>query len=164
VRVGAYTVERDAFDALPESVAREECVLPLSLAEGVLRVVAGRREPEALTTSLRRVAYITRLRLRYSVADHGRVAALVHELFNSSFSEVSGCAAEFEVRCPRRWLELTPTSDPAVRYCGECGRQVFWADDEQAALSHARLGRCVALCRSGVESEIGMLRFPDEGE
>jgi hypothetical protein len=163
MRVGAYTVEPAVFTAMPESVAREECLLPLAVNGKQLRVVAGRREATALDKSLRRAAYITGMGLRYSVAEYAQVAALVNELFNKCFTEVSGCVAEFEVKCPRRWLELAPTAAPPVRDCSVCQQQVFWANDAAEALAYARMGRCVALFRSGVESEIGMLRVPGEG-
>lgn len=158
MRVGAYAIDPAVIAAMPESLAREECLLPLSVTGRQLRVVAGQREATALDQSLRRAVYRTGLELRYTVAEYTTIAALVNELFGSLFTEVSRCVVEFKVKCPLRWLDLTPTADPAIRDCVACGRQVYWADDEATALGHARLGRCVALWRSGVESEIGMLR------
>lgn len=164
MRVGKYTIEPDAFFALPESIAREHCLLPLALSDGKLRLVAGHREPAALDRSLRVVNFLTNLKIRYSIADFDTIAALVNELFSGSHIKVSRCALEFEVKCSKQWLELTPTADPAVRNCETCSRAVYWADDEAAALSHAQLGRCVALYTDGILDSVGMLRYPDEGE
>jgi len=84
-----------------------------------------------------------------------RVLVSLPDLDPDQVGEVLGVGAQSVV-------ELTPTADPAVRDCSSCGRQVFWATDEPEALVHARQGRCIALFRSGVESEIGMLRVPGE--
>jgi hypothetical protein len=162
MRVGEYTIEPAAFDAFPESVAREDCLLPLGFMDGRLRILAGRRDDKLLNAALQRAANITALPLRYAVIDWGDVARLVDELYSGQFTSVANCLPEFQIQCPRQWLELLPTDAIGIRRCDVCERQVFWAATPEEAEMHARAGRCIALSTDGIEVSVGMLRLPDD--
>jgi uncharacterized protein (TIGR02996 family) len=65
---------------------------------------------------------------------------------------VENCAAkrasvarQFDFLCDRRWDELTPTSDGAVRFCDSCQNNVHYCDTIMAARDHAWQGHCVAV-------------------
>src|SRR5262249_7202566 len=58
--------------------------------------------------------------------------------------KVENCAAkrasvarQFDLLCDRRWDELTPTSDGAVRFCETCQNNVHYCDTIMAARDHA---------------------------
>lgn len=52
---------------------------------------------------------------------------------------------EFTYRCPQRWDALLPMSDPNVRHCSTCERDVHYCRDTREALRFADAGECVAL-------------------
>jgi hypothetical protein len=51
---------------------------------------------------------------------------------------------EMEVDCPKQWDELTPTEDPLIRDCTDCGSPVHFIDDQSQLDKAALHGRCVA--------------------
>src|ERR1022692_327019 len=97
VRVGNYTIDADAVDAIPESVAREECVFAIGFRDGELRVVAGNRPPAELRRAIRKVARFVNSPVAYSLADLDEVRMFVDELFTPA--RVHNCSVDFKVRC-----------------------------------------------------------------
>lgn len=59
--------------------------------------------------------------------------------------------ARFEFECSRRWEDLEPTRDSAVRRCEECQRSVYFAPSEATFQEHAAAGRCVAI----IDDQVG---------
>lgn len=51
----------------------------------------------------------------------------------------------FDVVCDKRWDEMAPTADAAVRHCQSCREKVHYCDTIMAAREHARRGHCVAV-------------------
>ena len=51
----------------------------------------------------------------------------------------------FNVVCDRRWDELTATTDPTVRHCDACQKNVHFCDTVATAREHAHRGECVAV-------------------
>ncbi len=51
----------------------------------------------------------------------------------------------FAFRCPLRWEDLQETADPAIRYCEECRKDVYYSANVGEARQHALKGRCVAV-------------------
>jgi uncharacterized protein (TIGR02996 family) len=51
----------------------------------------------------------------------------------------------FDFVCDRRWDELSPTSDEAVRFCDSCRDNVHYCDTIMAAREHAWQGHCVVV-------------------
>jgi uncharacterized protein (TIGR02996 family) len=51
----------------------------------------------------------------------------------------------FDVVCDKRWDEMTPTEDAAVRHCETCREKVHYCDTIMDAREHARRGHCVAV-------------------
>lgn len=65
---------------------------------------------------------------------------------------------EMEVDCPKHWDELTPTEDPLVRDCTDCGRPVHFIDDQSQLDKAALHGRCVAFINQlpdQISTEVG---------
>lgn len=57
---------------------------------------------------------------------------------------IRNCLVRFEAPCPQTWDGLTPTSDPDVRHCGQCDRDVHFCRTDAETLEHARAGHCIA--------------------
>lgn len=58
---------------------------------------------------------------------------------------LEGCPVRFGFRCPMKWGELTPTSDPVVRYCAGCDSPVTFFDSLELARRASAEGKCVAI-------------------
>lgn len=52
---------------------------------------------------------------------------------------------QFEFECPNRWTSLQTTEDDAVRFCGDCQRQVHFCSTSDEAMEHAKAGDCIAV-------------------
>lgn len=57
---------------------------------------------------------------------------------------IRNCRAVIESPCPRQWDELAETSEPSVRHCASCNREVFFCASDEETIAHARAGDCVA--------------------
>lgn len=57
---------------------------------------------------------------------------------------ILNCGVRFEFKCPRDWGDLAQTGDDNIRYCNECGRNVFFCAGDEEMIAHARRGDCVA--------------------
>src|SRR5262245_9401230 len=51
----------------------------------------------------------------------------------------------FRFHCPNRWSDLTSTSNPHVRFCGDCRKTVALCLDAEQAKQVARDGACIAI-------------------
>jgi uncharacterized protein (TIGR02996 family) len=72
---------------------------------------------------------------------------------------VENCDVQFEFVCPRRWQQLQPTKDSAVRYCDRCERRVYYCRSVDEAREHAQKGHCIAV-DSRAERRYGDLTLP----
>jgi uncharacterized protein (TIGR02996 family) len=62
---------------------------------------------------------------------------------------------QFDFVCDKRWDEMTPTSDPAVRLCDACQQNVHYCDTITEARKQAERGHCVAV-------DLGIIRREDD--
>ena len=54
----------------------------------------------------------------------------------------------FAFRCHQSWLSLERTTDPRVRFCHECSRQVVLCQRDGELLAALQANQCVAIDRS----------------
>jgi uncharacterized protein (TIGR02996 family) len=59
----------------------------------------------------------------------------------------------FKFKCPKRWTELTPTEEPAVRHCGTCDRHVHFCATREEVIARGAAKECVAFDASLIRSE-----------
>jgi uncharacterized protein (TIGR02996 family) len=62
---------------------------------------------------------------------------------------------DFAFLCSKRWSQLQPTEDAAVRFCSECRRNVHYCAKIEEARDHAWQGHCVAV-------DLGVPRVPGD--
>jgi hypothetical protein len=60
-----------------------------------------------------------------------------------------------EYLCDRRWEDLKPTEERAVRFCEGCRHNVHYCDTIMEAREHAWQGHCIAV-------DLGVIRRPDD--
>ena len=63
----------------------------------------------------------------------------------------------FNYLCDRRWQDMQPTEQLAVRYCDSCRESVHYCDTIMAARQHAGEGHCIAV-------DLGVIRRKDDLE
>src|SRR5262245_40812021 len=78
-RIANLQIDPLAVEHMPESVAREECVLPISVEGNVLRVVFGRRLD--YRQSIETLRFILDMRVECAVADRTRVENAIDEVY-----------------------------------------------------------------------------------
>jgi uncharacterized protein (TIGR02996 family) len=61
---------------------------------------------------------------------------------------IENCEFKFEFACPKKWEQLTPTKDAAIRFCEACRMEVYYCESVAVARLHVAIGNCVAVdCR-----------------
>ena len=51
----------------------------------------------------------------------------------------------FGFRCAQNWDAMKETSRDGVRFCEECGKDVYWITDKESLMEAITLNRCVAI-------------------
>ena len=51
----------------------------------------------------------------------------------------------FAYRCDKQWSGLAETSDPDIKFCDACQREVFYCYDDEDLAQSIVLNRCVAI-------------------
>jgi uncharacterized protein (TIGR02996 family) len=59
----------------------------------------------------------------------------------------------FRFQCPKKWEQLDPTEDDAVRFCETCQQKVYFCSSVQEAGEHARRDDCVAITTLAVRQD-----------
>ncbi|MBN9120485.1 MAG: TIGR02996 domain-containing protein [Planctomycetes bacterium] len=62
-----------------------------------------------------------------------------------SHPKLEACRFAFQFECPKRWEQLTPTTNERVRFCEACKKEVHYCDELEYARTITRRGGCVAL-------------------
>lgn len=58
---------------------------------------------------------------------------------------IDNCRMQSEFRCPRRWEYLQPGSNPRVRWCETCSKEVYHCRTIEQARELAQQGHCLAI-------------------
>ena len=54
------------------------------------------------------------------------------------------CGLKFKRQCPLKWENLSATTDPLVRHCQTCEREVYFCASDEETMAHADAGHCIA--------------------
>lgn len=73
-------------------------------------------------------------------------------------NKITNCS--FTFRCHKNWESLTRTENQSIRYCDDCDRGVYLADDLESLGFLASAGKCVAIFEPQTEIETDVT---DEG-
>lgn len=152
-RIGNYFIDPQALELMPESIARENDVVPLRLANDRFHLLIGSNRHD-LDDLLQKLEFILNRELVLEFDDPILVHEMVHTLYSMAAASVSRCNLRFSLTCSRRWLELIETGPPSVRHCPDCNEAVYHCENEEQALEHAALGHCVSLHDSRYEVEV----------
>lgn len=154
-------VDAAALELVPESVARENSVLPTSLQNGQLRVVIPLISDIQTCLLQEILQFILDRALSYDTTDSAELDRIIDLHYTAAYSTVQNCDRAFRMRCPKQWAELDVTDDPKTRWCtvGEHKVTFCLTDADVDRLSMA--GECVAYYDgSGHADTLGLLEFP----
>lgn len=87
-------------------------------------------------------------------------------LLNCGQASTWPLGVRFRYQCPNHWETLSPTPEAAVRYCGDCRRNVYFCESVESVERHASEGHCIAVPRRltasvGAELTRDMTGMPD---
>lgn len=51
----------------------------------------------------------------------------------------------FENPCSKQWNDLTPTNNKEIKFCGDCGRNVYKVHNKEDYRKRKQLNQCVAI-------------------
>ncbi len=57
--------------------------------------------------------------------------------------EIFNC--DFVFKCPQQWDKMAETENEGIRFCGECQKNVYFADSPEVLNQLSREGKCVAV-------------------
>ncbi|MBB3210679.1 hypothetical protein FHS27_006527 [Rhodopirellula rubra] len=137
-------IDEYVLEIVPETVARNHTVLPLSWDETTIHLIIpydtlGRTE-ELLTT----LRFILDRKLTYDVAERSMLETTVDLHYSAFGSVIQNCPRAILFRCNKRWVDLDRTGDSQLRHCGKCDTNVRLCktgDELDAAVAR---GECVA--------------------
>lgn len=161
----ALPVCERALQLFPESVARENCVLPVAVncdtlhlivpSDNLSKAIAGRPLLDMLQFILAR-------ELTCELADRTVLSSFVDLHYNAAYSKITNCDRKFAINCPKLWADLPPTENVLVRFCDVCRKDVYFCRTDDELESHSRLDHCIAIYDYELESE--MLGLPYNGD
>jgi hypothetical protein len=157
-------VSRTACEWVPASVALDNCAFPLEFDEKRSTMLLA---DDADEETVRRIEFILNRRLTIARAPRERVARLIEVAYGLKLGErdVAACGRNFRARCTRRWSDLLPTPDEAVRFCGDCSRPVYYCRDDEELRLRGAAGQCAAVDLYLIEPReefMGLLEMVDE--
>lgn len=156
--IEAIEIEVRALDMMPESIARENSLLAISVNDQGLRVIIP--IGEQYDETIEKLKFILDVPILADTSDRGSIDAAIVFHYSAKYAEIDNCKPQFRFKCPKRWYDLMPTEDKNVRHCHECEQNVFLCYTEDEMKSRARKSQCVALAKELDELEfLGLIDF-----
>lgn len=141
-------VFEDRFDVqlVPESVAREHCVLPVALADGKLKLVLPTTVDDVSDKTIDILRFVLGRDFDYDTAPRDPLFKIVDLHYLASYSEIQNCDVRFRFKCPKQWADLQPTADKLIRHCDTCDHDVYYCYSKEELNERAEKNHCVAFC------------------
>ncbi len=163
--IDSIEIDNAALELVPESVARENLVLPVRLERDGLRVIIPDGPDYDRNDTIEKLRFILEREFIVDTADREAVCAAVDYHYRARYADISNCQPQFKFRCPKQWGELKRTADRSTRFCDVCQQTVFLCFKQSELQERASKGQCVALAGEGelpVDS-IGLPLYPGDG-
>ena len=156
------SIPEAVIELVPESVARELCVLPFR-TDGTCLWVFCPVDPDFSARERGRLSLILNRQIEWVPVD----ASLLQQAIDERYlpwheATITSCPPRFRFQCPKSWSSLEPTVDPRVRHCSECQCDVHWCENDVVAQRLGRQGKCVALANREYVETLGIIEFDPE--
>ena len=139
-------VDAAAIQLVPESVAREHCVLPVALADGKAKLVLPTTADDLSDKTIEVLRFVLGRDFDYETAPRDQLCKIVDLLYLASYSEIQNCDVRFRFKCPKQWADLQPTADKLIRHCDTCNHDVYYCYSKEELNERAEKNQCVAFC------------------
>lgn len=147
---------RSALDLVPESVARASVALPVGWDGSTLDVIVP-IDADLDGSTIERLRWAIDVPFRYEFAPAADLLRAIDHAYAALYGEIRRCDLRLRYRCPRRFIDLTATDDPAIRNCDVCKQAVYFCRTPAELDAHRRSGRCVAaVTDDGPEEFLGL--------
>lgn len=150
-----------ALELVPEAFAREHCILAASINNGKLHVVLPSNVDELVSTEqsgLDLIQFVLNRELSYDFALRDELFAIIEHHYWAAYSDIRNCDVEFKLRCPKQWVDLTPTDQNTVRSCQTCGKDVYFCHSSEELKRRTDNNQCVAFCDADTHTDtLGLL-------
>ena len=161
-----WTLIRRRLKLVPEAVAREYCVLAVSVVDKNLHLVVPNTARELITSegdTIDRLRFLLNRAFTFDIADRSDLLPVVDLHYRAAYSDIRNCDPQFSLRCPKQWSQLSSTDKPTVRFCKQCNQNVHFCVTTDELAQRTAANQCVAFCDSESQSVmLGLLEFPDE--
>lgn len=152
-----HAIPPEVLELLPESLVRENCVLPALADERVITLFC----PDDARFGLvdrERIQFILNRPVDWWPAQREVIQEAITQHLGELPAAIVNCDVKFRFRCPLIWEQLRPTDDAQVRYCEVCSKSVYRATDSIQADCLARQGKCVAYSSVSCDT-MGLIEF-----
>jgi hypothetical protein len=138
-------IPADVVELVPESVAREICVMPFALEDGLLSLYCADDDADTHAQSEDRLRFILDRSVRLHPLNRIQLCALIDHYY----ADIQNCPVKFRFRCPRTWQSLIDIGQAGVRHCPQCNELVYWCDSYEQAQTLGKQKYCVAFRTNG---------------
>lgn len=143
-KIDVEGIPPELLQLVPQSLAREEGVLPLA-RDALVLMLAYAHERHSNTQGLeRRLRRALRMPLLLVPFREEELLEAIEYCYREAEITACGLSLKEGYRCPRSWQSLVPTESPDVRYCTACERPVFYCQTAEELNEHTARGDCVA--------------------
>ena len=150
-----------ALELVPEAFARKHGILAVSINNRKPHVVLPSNIDELVSTEqsgLDLIRFVLNRDFSHDLALMDDLIPIVDLHYWAVYSDIRNCDVEFKLRCPKQWIDLTPTDRNTVRYCQECGKNVYFCHSTEELKRRSDNNQCVAFCDADTDTDtVGLL-------
>jgi hypothetical protein len=162
-QLDAFAVCPLALELVSEAIAREYCVLPVSIDDGILHLLVASSNVDLVSvdaTEFKRLQAALGRNFTFDIAPQVELTSYIDLHYMAAYSEIRNCDMEFQIRCPKRWADLLPMGVTSVRYCSECKKNVYFCRSIEELMLRSTQNQCVAFFDA--DTQIGSMGLPME--
>ncbi|WP_425617090.1 hypothetical protein NA78x_000759 [Anatilimnocola sp. NA78] len=136
------SISPSIIELVPESVARECCVLPAAADKASITLYCP-DEPGFAAANFEKLRFILKMQVQFIPAERQAILQAIDRHY-SQCDYIDGCELAFRFRCPRTWESLSLTKDEAIRHCPECEQLVYLCESLEQAEALGAQRKCIA--------------------
>lgn len=151
------TIPRHTLERVSISFAKTKIVLPISESEDKILVAVAKDRIESAAVFTASLEALLQMSVTLEFYPVGDVVAAIDWHFSHVLRQIDGCDRWFKFRCPKTWDGLEATTDPRIRHCARCGKNVHLCDSEEEVAQRSRQSQCVAIQPDDKDGYLGYI-------
>lgn len=153
------SIPQELIGRLPESVARENCVIPIDASDDTLTIAAPPEDKAVVSANdfaslcqaalsdvnglQAKLEFILQCNVRLEVHSAKDIKTAIDQHYSYDAS-IANCTWSIPKACPQTWFNLQSTGQQDVRFCDICSKHVYYCQSNESVVKHGALGHCVA--------------------